>query len=92
VPRNLSAIVSHCIEPQRDKRYQSSAEILADIEAHQPTAVTMTSMVIPRRLSTSRSYKWPAIAAVAVILLAVGVYAGWRKFGRQGGARKPFSL
>ena len=81
VPRNLSAIVSHCIEPQRDKRYQSSAEILADIEAHQPTAVTMTSMVIPRRLSTSRSYKWPAIAAVAVILLAVGVYAGWRKFG-----------
>jgi tetratricopeptide (TPR) repeat protein/predicted Ser/Thr protein kinase len=81
VPNNLSAIVSHCIEPERSKRYQSSAHILADIEAHKPTAVTMTSVVVPRRLATSRTHKWPAIAAVAIVLLAVAGYAGWRIFG-----------
>jgi tetratricopeptide (TPR) repeat protein/predicted Ser/Thr protein kinase len=81
VPRNLSAIVSHCIEPERGKRYQSSAEILADIEAHQPTAATMTSMVVPRRLPTAKRSKLPVIAAAVAIVLVIGGYAGWKKFG-----------
>src|SRR5512146_1952316 len=80
VPRNLSSIVSHCIEPDRKKRYQSASEILADLDAVDPTARTAVSFVVPRpRAQTSSIYKWIAVALLAVIL-AGGGYVGWKKF------------
>ena len=79
VPRNLSAIVSHCIEPNKEKRYQTAAEILADLEAYKPTSMTMTSMVVPRRTHAAPAYKWIAIALVA-LFLAGGGFAGWRYY------------
>lgn len=82
VPRNLSSIVSHCIEPDRKKRYQSASEILADLDAVDPTARTAVSFVVPRprHAQASPVYKWIALALVAVIV-AGGGYFAWRKFG-----------
>src|SRR5579862_9604679 len=37
VPRDLSNVVSRCIEPNPANRYQSVAELLADLEAYQPS-------------------------------------------------------
>ncbi len=78
VPRNLSSIVSHCIEPDKTKRYQSASEILADLEAADPTAKTAVSFVLPRRRQQSPVYKWGAVAFL-VIVVGVGGYFGWKK-------------
>lgn len=80
VPRNLSSIVSHCIEPDRKKRYQSASQILADLEAYDPTAKTEISFVVPRRAHTSPIYKWVTLALAVIVVLA-GTYVGWKKFG-----------
>jgi eukaryotic-like serine/threonine-protein kinase len=80
VPRNLSAIVSHCIEPDRKKRYQSATEILGDLEALNPTARTAISFVGPRRVQSTPIFKWIALAFL-VLAIAVGGYLGWKKFG-----------
>jgi serine/threonine protein kinase/tetratricopeptide (TPR) repeat protein len=78
VPRNLSAVVSHCIEPDKRKRYQSASEILVDLESLSPTAKTAISFVVPRRAQTSSVYKWVTLAMV-VLIVAAGGYFGWRK-------------
>jgi tetratricopeptide (TPR) repeat protein/predicted Ser/Thr protein kinase len=80
VPRNLSAIVGHCIEPDRKKRYQSASQILSDLEAFNPTAKTEIGFVVPRRAHTSPVYKRVALALMVVVLAAAG-YVGWKKFG-----------
>jgi tetratricopeptide (TPR) repeat protein/predicted Ser/Thr protein kinase len=79
VPRNLSSIVSHCIEPDKKKRYQSASEILVDLEAADPTAKTSVSFVLPRRAAhTSPIYKWIALALI-VLVIGIGAFFGWKK-------------
>jgi len=82
VPGNLSSIVSHCIEPDKKKRYQSASQILVDLEAADPTAKTAVSFVVPRPAAgqTSPIYKWLALALI-VIIVGVGGFVGWKKFG-----------
>ncbi|HEU5401015.1 MAG TPA: serine/threonine-protein kinase, partial [Terriglobales bacterium] len=81
VPRNLSSIVSHCIEPDKKKRYQSASEILADLEAADPTAKTSVSFVRPRSAAQgSPIYKWAALALL-IIVATIGGYFGWKKLG-----------
>ncbi len=80
VPRNLSSIVSHCIEPDKKKRYQSASEILVDLEAADPTARTAVSYVIPRPAHhTPAIYKWAGLAGI-VLIVGVSSFFGWKKF------------
>jgi eukaryotic-like serine/threonine-protein kinase len=82
VPRHLSAIVSRCIEPDRKKRYQNAAELLADLEAFDPSARTFASVIIVRRGAIPAAYKWIAIALLVLLIATAGIF-GWRRFATE---------
>jgi tetratricopeptide (TPR) repeat protein/predicted Ser/Thr protein kinase len=84
VPRALSDIVSKCLERDREQRYQTVSAVLADLDAWHGGAKPQASRVgllsaLRRRAITIGSYKWLALALLAVLIFA-GVYEGWRKF------------
>src|SRR5215472_1387288 len=73
VPRSLSTIVSRCIEPQPGDRYQSVAELLADLEAYQPSSPTVGANVFQRPTQVASSiYKYLAIASCFLLLVVAG--------------------
>lgn len=78
IPRHLSAIVSHCIEPDRKKRYQSATEILADLDALSPAPKTSFSSIVPRRVETHPVYKWLAYALAGIVAIAGAGFGGWK--------------
>ena len=75
VPRTLSAIVSRCIEPKPHDRYQSMAELLADLEAYQPSGPTVATSVIRPGNAGPSIYHYLAIACCVLLLVIVGVVA-----------------
>ncbi len=74
VPRVLSTIVGRCLEPKPGNRYQSVAELLADLEAFQPSAPTVATSVIARRRPLAPSiYKYLAIAFCLLLVVIATV-------------------
>lgn len=69
IPRALSAMVARCLEPNQRNRYQSVAELLADLEAYQPSAATVSTVIVRRPTAAASTYRW--LAAVLGILLVV---------------------
>ncbi|HTT22572.1 MAG TPA: protein kinase [Candidatus Sulfotelmatobacter sp.] len=76
VPRSLSAIVSRCIEPNAGDRYQSVAELLADLEAYQPSGPSVATSVIRRPGKFGLSiYNYVAIAFCLLLVVIAGLVA-----------------
>jgi len=74
VPQTLDAIVSRCLEKNRDRRYASAADL------HQALLQCEAGM---RRSTGLRALRYPrTTVALAVLLLASGV-AGWRVYQRS---------
>jgi eukaryotic-like serine/threonine-protein kinase len=72
IPRPLSNIVGKCMEPDVKLRYQSSAEILADLEAWQGGRAAATLHFPSGVRPWGRSYPWHWFgAAAAVVVLAI---------------------
>jgi serine/threonine protein kinase/tetratricopeptide (TPR) repeat protein len=72
IPRPLSNIVGKCMEPDVKLRYQSSAEILADLEAWQGGRAAATLHFPSGVRPWGRSYPWHWFgAAAAVVILAI---------------------
>lgn len=86
ISRDLSTIVSRCIEPDRKRRYQSTAELLADLEAFQPSAASKASGSIAVRrppLKVARTIpaaaKWGAVSVLILLAAVAGLYEWkWR--------------
>ena len=78
VPRALSEIVSRCLEPDRHNRYQSAAELLADLEAYQPSGALSSTMVPQRPRAGPGLYKWLTIVLSGVLL--AGALVAWKVF------------
>ncbi|PYY11161.1 MAG: hypothetical protein DMG69_04595 [Acidobacteria bacterium] len=81
VPRVLSGIVSRCLEPERRNRYQNAAELLADLEAYQPSGAQSSTGVLRERVAVPRLYKWLTIVLATALVATAGVTA-WRKLFR----------
>jgi tetratricopeptide (TPR) repeat protein/tRNA A-37 threonylcarbamoyl transferase component Bud32 len=90
IPASLATIVSKCMERDPKQRYQTSAELLRDLEAwqgkHAGATLGFESSVGP----WARTLPWPAIGiAVAVCLLAVVGYFMRGKFSSGKSAAGP---
>ena len=83
IPKLLSNIVSKCMEPDVKLRYQSSAEILADLDAwqggHAAATLHFPSGVTP--WGRSFPWHWLGVAAAVVVLAIVGFLYRDKLFG-----------
>ena len=71
IPRDLSTIVARCIEPDRKKRYQNTAELIADLEDWQQNGAAST-LRFPDVRAWARDIPWPLIGVItSVLVLAV---------------------
>ncbi|MFH0798641.1 MAG: protein kinase [Pseudomonadota bacterium] len=64
----LRAVVEQCLEKDPERRYQSSREVGAALEAVQGGAASRAWLVGRRMLSR---YRWPAVGAVLAVALAL---------------------
>jgi predicted Ser/Thr protein kinase/tetratricopeptide (TPR) repeat protein len=72
VPKGANDIVVKCLEPEREKRYQSVTEILNDLETFDPTKKVGASVVVKSRLKKHR--EMIALGALVVILAVSGFF------------------
>jgi eukaryotic-like serine/threonine-protein kinase len=80
VPSQLEEIISKCLQKDREKRYQTAAEVRGELQ--QLKRVTDTGQVTVTIAPAPRGVRWKVIAAAAaavVVLLGVG---GWLYMGR----------
>jgi tetratricopeptide (TPR) repeat protein/predicted Ser/Thr protein kinase len=72
IPAALSNIVSKCLEREAAQRYQSSAEILRDLDSWQGSRAAATLGFQPAVEPWGRTIHWPLLTGIfAVLLLAV---------------------
>jgi eukaryotic-like serine/threonine-protein kinase len=83
IPKQLSDIVSRCMEPDVKLRYQSAPEILADLDAWQGghAAATLHFPSGVRPWGRSYPWHWFGAAAAVVILAVVGFLFRGKLFG-----------
>ncbi len=78
-PKPLNAIAVRCLEIDKDKRYASATEILADLEVWLgPRAGTR--IAVDNKRPRAASAKWAA--AGAIVILAAGAFIVREKWGR----------
>jgi tetratricopeptide (TPR) repeat protein len=70
MPEPLESIVARCIDPDPARRYQSTAELVADLDALDAEGRRTTTGTRPRQ-------QWAVAAALAAILTAGAVGATW---------------
>jgi eukaryotic-like serine/threonine-protein kinase len=68
IPRPLSSIVAKCIEPDPKLRYQSTAEVLRDIESWQEKGAAST-LRFPDVRPWGRDIPWPLIGVITTVLV-----------------------
>jgi tetratricopeptide (TPR) repeat protein/predicted Ser/Thr protein kinase len=71
IPKPLSDIAVHCLEIDKDKRYASAADIVADLEAWAGGTLG-TRVILQGKRSSWEKIGWIGLAALAVA--AVGVF------------------
>ncbi len=88
-PKPLNAIAVRCLEIDKDKRYASATEILADLEVWLgPRAGTR--IAVDNKRPRAASAKWAA--AGAIVILAAGAFIVREKWGRAPAPHKEVSL
>jgi eukaryotic-like serine/threonine-protein kinase len=105
IPAELAAIVSKCLERDRNLRYQSAAEILADLETWEGSRAAATLGFQPVVKPWGQTLSWPLIttavrkkwipAGVAlIVLVTAGLVARERFFshGQQAASVPAISL
>jgi serine/threonine protein kinase len=88
LPPQLEAVIEKCLEKDRTLRYQTASDLRADLQRLKRDTQSSKTAAVSGRTSvivqepTSRSRKWPILAAVIaavalVAVLAAGYFAGW---------------
>jgi tetratricopeptide (TPR) repeat protein len=84
IPGSLSNIVAKCLEKEPQNRYQSAAELDADLRAWQGSGgkkVSASSMRL--RMNRLRELPWQRLAATGVLVLVVAAGIAWFVIKRQ---------
>ncbi|MEN6311472.1 MAG: protein kinase, partial [Acidobacteriota bacterium] len=97
IPDALSRVILKCLEKDREKRYQSAAEVHSELEKIEK-GIPTTERVVPRRKTTtahevtvrlpSRKIWIPA----AGVLLALAAFAVWQFIPDKEGARRTVAV
>jgi len=92
IPELLDALVTRCLQPEPAARYQTSAELLKDIERVaeggrvEPASPTGTQERAPQPKPAPRRWMVPTFAAAAVLLVvAAAGYGAWRWYSASRG-------
>ncbi len=75
IPRSVSNIVSKCLERDLKLRYQTSTELLSDLEAWQGKRAGATLSFNAKVGPWGQGVPWPLIATVATVILLASL--GW---------------
>ena len=84
VPQDLSRVILRCLEKDKEKRYQSAAEVLSDLDEIERGLPITKGEVIKKRPLTSREItvtfrlRKLLIPAVVIIVLALAGIALWQ--------------
>ena len=95
IPEDLSRLIVRCLEKDKQKRYQTTAEIVADLDKIEKGLPTTERIVPERKPFTSReitvkfSLKRLILPALIVIALAVIGVLAWRFVPRKKPALAP---
>jgi len=83
IPENVSRMIMRCLEKDREKRYQTAEELLADLSKIEEGIPTEERMIPRRRATVSREITVtfnlkkiliPALAVVALAVIAVLIF------------------
>jgi len=77
IPKGANEIVVKCLEPDREKRYQTVTDILSDLESFDPTKKVGAGVRVKSRL---KKHKILAAVAAGVLVLAVAGYTLRNRF------------
>src|ERR1700720_4294681 len=78
VPARLEEIINKALEKDREVRYQSGAELKADLRRLQRDSISGTSgHVTPAIVTEPSSKRWQIGAGIAVAVVLIGALAGW---------------
>ena len=80
VPARLAAVISKALVKDREKRFQSAAELLADLLELERMPASGRAIVSTSSAASSHRRTWIAIAVLLVICAAAGVYV-WKRRG-----------
>jgi len=73
IPAGANDIVVKCLEPDREKRYQSVTEMLEDLDNFDPSRKVSAGALVKTRLKKMRRYRnWAVAAALVLVLLVAG--------------------
>ncbi len=97
IPRQLSNIVSKCLERDPKLRYQSAAEMLKDLDSWQGNRAAATLAFYPDVKPWGQTLPWPlltGIAGILVLAIAGYVFRGplFSSSGQKGAAAPALSL
>jgi tetratricopeptide (TPR) repeat protein/predicted Ser/Thr protein kinase len=73
IPKPLSDIAVRCLEIDKDERYASATEILNDLEAWAGGTLG-TGVIIQGKRSRLEKIGWPALAALAILVVVVFLF------------------
>jgi serine/threonine protein kinase/ketosteroid isomerase-like protein len=81
LPVHLHEVILNCLEKDRELRYQSAADVRADLkrlrrdlDSGQTRTADVASSGRTPRASERRSWRWPAVAAAIATIAAAGWY------------------
>ena len=84
IPDDLSRLILHCLEKDEEERYQTTAEIVSDLDRIEKGLPTAERIIPERKPFTSReitvkfSLRKLALPALVVIALAIIAVLAWR--------------
>jgi serine/threonine protein kinase/Tol biopolymer transport system component len=77
IPPQLMRVVRHCLEKDRDQRFQSMVDVGFYLEALSPSRETSTALAQPQSVRR-RWMGWAAVGVISLALILIGAIAIWK--------------
>ena len=74
VPAGVERIVRHCLEKQRDQRWQTARDLALALEAVSASKTSQVSIAAPPPARSRRALRWIALSGAVVVIAAIGAY------------------